>query len=44
MTMIGREAVPQGALDDELLIEAEGLIGEAMRIDPEDGETQDEDQ
>jgi len=25
MTMIGREAVPQGALDDELLIEAEGL-------------------
>jgi ATP-dependent Lhr-like helicase len=34
MTMIGREAVPQGAVDDELLIEAEGLIGEAMRIDP----------
>ena len=37
MTMIGREAVPQGALDDELLIEAEGLISEAMRIDPDDG-------
>ncbi|MEO0418404.1 MAG: ligase-associated DNA damage response DEXH box helicase [Pseudomonadota bacterium] len=37
MTMIGREAVPQGAVDDELLIEAEGLVGEAMRIDPEDG-------
>jgi len=37
MTMIGREAVPQGAVDDELLIEAEGLIGEAMRIDPEEG-------
>lgn len=37
MTMIGREAVPQGAVDDELLLEAEGLVGEAMRIDPEDG-------
>ncbi|MEO1730326.1 MAG: ligase-associated DNA damage response DEXH box helicase [Pseudomonadota bacterium] len=34
MTMIGREAVPQGALDDELLIEAETLVSEAMRIDP----------
>jgi ATP-dependent Lhr-like helicase len=34
MTMIGREAVPQGAVDDELLIEAESLAGEAMRIDP----------
>ncbi len=34
MTMIGREAVPQGAVDDELLIEAETLVGEAMRIDP----------
>ncbi len=34
MTMIGREAMPQGALDDELLLEAEGLAGEAMRIDP----------
>jgi len=37
MTMIGREAVPQGAVDDELLIEAETLVGEAMRIGPEDG-------
>ncbi|MBD2843365.1 ligase-associated DNA damage response DEXH box helicase [Erythrobacter rubeus] len=36
MTMIGREAVPQGAVDDELLIEAETLVGEAMRIGPED--------
>ncbi|MBV7265750.1 ligase-associated DNA damage response DEXH box helicase [Erythrobacter ani] len=36
MTMIGREAVPQGAVDDELLIEAESLIGEAMRIAPEE--------
>ena len=33
MTMIGREAVPQGAVDDELLLEAETLVGEAMRID-----------
>ncbi|MBV7258439.1 ligase-associated DNA damage response DEXH box helicase [Erythrobacter crassostreae] len=36
MTMIGREAVPQGAVDDELLIEAETLVGEAMRIEPDD--------
>ncbi|MEM7667003.1 MAG: ligase-associated DNA damage response DEXH box helicase [Pseudomonadota bacterium] len=34
MTMIGRESVPQGAVDDELLLEAESLVGEAMRIDP----------
>lgn len=34
MTMIGREAVPQGAVDDELLLEAETLASEAMRIDP----------
>ncbi|MFU7527273.1 ligase-associated DNA damage response DEXH box helicase [Qipengyuania sp. ASV99] len=34
MTMIGREAVPQGAVDDELWVEAESLAGEAMRIDP----------
>ncbi|MEL6877012.1 MAG: ligase-associated DNA damage response DEXH box helicase [Pseudomonadota bacterium] len=33
MTMIGREAVPQGAVDDELLLEAESLAGEAMRVD-----------
>lgn len=33
MTMIGREAVPQGAVDDELLLEAEGLIAAAMRLD-----------
>ncbi len=37
MTMIGREAVPQGAVDDELLLEAESLAGEAMRIGPDDG-------
>ena len=33
MTMIGREAVPQGAVDEELLIEAETLASEAMRMD-----------
>jgi ATP-dependent Lhr-like helicase len=33
MTMIGRESVPQGAVDDELLLEAEGLIAAAMRPD-----------
>ena len=37
MTMIGREAVPQGAVDDELLIEAETLAGEAMRIETGEG-------
>jgi len=34
MTMIGREAVPQGAVDEELLLEAESLAGAAMRIHP----------
>ena len=34
MTMIGREAVPQGAVDEELLLEAESLAAEAMRVDP----------
>ncbi|MFN4020449.1 MAG: ligase-associated DNA damage response DEXH box helicase [Erythrobacter sp.] len=33
MTMIGREAVPQGAVDEALLLEAEGLIAAAMRPD-----------
>ena len=33
MVMIGREAVPQGAQDDELLLEAETLAGAAMRMD-----------
>jgi ATP-dependent helicase Lhr and Lhr-like helicase len=33
MTMIGREAVPQGAVDDELLLEAESLAAAAMRVD-----------
>ena len=34
LVMIGRESVPQGMADDELLLEAEGLAGAAMRIDP----------
>ena len=29
--MIGRESLPQGAVDDELLLEAETLAGAAMR-------------
>ncbi|OBX19880.1 DNA ligase-associated DEXH box helicase [Erythrobacter sp. QSSC1-22B] len=33
MVMIGREATPQGAVDDELLLEAESLAGAAMRIE-----------
>ena len=33
MTMIGREALPAGAIDDELLLEAEGLAAEAMRVE-----------
>jgi len=34
MVMIGRESLPQGAADDELLLEAETLAGAAMRADP----------
>ena len=33
MVMIGREAVPQGGADDELLLEAETLAGAAMRVE-----------
>ncbi|GAA0265030.1 ligase-associated DNA damage response DEXH box helicase [Alteraurantiacibacter aestuarii] len=33
MVMIGREAVPQGAADDELLLEAEALASAAMERD-----------
>ncbi|MHA6316034.1 ligase-associated DNA damage response DEXH box helicase [Altererythrobacter sp. CAU 1778] len=33
MTLIGRERTPQGAVDDELLLEAETLAGTAMRVD-----------
>ncbi|UVI40095.1 ligase-associated DNA damage response DEXH box helicase [Qipengyuania spongiae] len=32
MVMIGREATPQGQADDVLLLEAESLAGEAMRV------------
>ncbi|MGZ3172825.1 MAG: ligase-associated DNA damage response DEXH box helicase [Croceibacterium sp.] len=35
LVMIGRESLPQGAVDDELLLEAETLAGAAMRIGPE---------
>jgi len=38
MTMIGREAVPQGAVDEELLLEAETLAGEAMRVEEREEE------
>lgn len=34
MVMIGRESVPQGVIDDELLLEAESLADAAMRVDP----------
>ena len=39
LVMIGRESMPQGMADDALLLEAEGLAGAAMRVDPvEDAE------
>lgn len=38
MVLIGREAVGPGQADDELLLEAEGLAGTAMRIDPVAGQ------
>ena len=33
LTLIGREKVSTGSADDALLIEAEALAAEAMRID-----------
>jgi ATP-dependent Lhr-like helicase len=36
MVMIGRESLPQGAIDEELLLEAETLAGTAMRMDDDD--------
>jgi ATP-dependent Lhr-like helicase len=36
MVMIGRESLPQGAVDEELLLEAETLAGAAMRTDEAD--------
>ena len=32
--IIGRESMPQGSVDDELLLEAESLAEAAMRLDP----------
>ncbi len=34
LIMLGRESVPLGAVDEELLLEAESLAGAAMRMDP----------
>ena len=34
LSMIGRESLPNGAADDDLLVEAESLAAMAMRIDP----------
>ena len=42
LVMIGRESLPQGAVDDELLLEAETLASAAMRIEPA-AEPEDED-
>jgi ATP-dependent Lhr-like helicase len=33
LIMIGREKTPQGTGEDALLIEAEGIAAEAMRLD-----------
>jgi ATP-dependent Lhr-like helicase len=33
MVVIGREALPPGSADEAILIEAEALAAEAMRID-----------
>jgi hypothetical protein len=33
MVVIGREAAPAGTADEALLVEAESLVEEAMRID-----------
>jgi ATP-dependent Lhr-like helicase len=34
LSMIGRESLPSGAADDDLLLEAESLASVAMRVDP----------
>ncbi len=34
LSMIGRESLPAGAAEDELLVEAESLAAAAMRLDP----------
>jgi ATP-dependent Lhr-like helicase len=33
LVIIGRESLPQGAADDAILLEAEALAAEAMRLD-----------
>jgi ATP-dependent Lhr-like helicase len=38
LSMIGRESLPSGAADDDLLLEAESLASVAMRVDPVDEE------
>ena len=38
LSMIGRESLPSGAADDDLLVEAESLAAMAMRLDPRDGD------
>ena len=38
LVMIGRESLPQGSIDEELLLEAETLAGSAMRTDQPDPE------
>jgi ATP-dependent Lhr-like helicase len=43
MVMIGRESLPQGAVDDELLLEAETLAGAAMRIERDPDEEREPD-
>ena len=43
MVMIGRESLPQGSVDEELLLEAETLAGAAMRVeDAPEGLAEDE--
>ncbi len=38
MVMIGRESLPQGSVDDELLLEAETLAGAAMQVEERSGD------
>jgi len=38
MVMIGRESLPQGSVDDELLLEAETLAGTAMQVEERSGD------
>ncbi|KHK92700.1 ligase-associated DNA damage response DEXH box helicase [Novosphingobium malaysiense] len=38
LSMIGRESLPSGAADDDLLAEAESLASMAMRLDPADSD------